>query len=159
MRGPLEGIRVFDLTLILVGPWSTMNLGALGADVIHIERPGIERGSLGGGIPPYINGTSIGHITWNMNKRQMFLDLKSEFDIDLAHQLLATCDVFVDNMRPGVADRLTRDSARPRPSTPPTRSLHLHRYPPPARPERLERRLSRHPWSPRGPVSARRCRV
>jgi crotonobetainyl-CoA:carnitine CoA-transferase CaiB-like acyl-CoA transferase len=106
MRGPLEGIRVFDLTLIMVGPWSTMNLGALGADVIHIERPGIERGSLGGGIPPYINGTSIGHITWNMNKRQMFLDLKSEFDIDMAHQLLATCDVFVDNMRPGVADRL-----------------------------------------------------
>jgi crotonobetainyl-CoA:carnitine CoA-transferase CaiB-like acyl-CoA transferase len=106
MRGPLEGIRVFDLTLIMVGPWSTMNLGALGADVIHIERPGIEKSSLGGGIPPTINGTSIGHITWNMNKRQMFLDLKSEFDIDVAYQLLATCDVFVDNMRPGVADRL-----------------------------------------------------
>jgi crotonobetainyl-CoA:carnitine CoA-transferase CaiB-like acyl-CoA transferase len=106
MRGPLEGIRVFDLTLIMVGPWSTMNLGALGADVIHIERPGIEDRSLGGGIPPYINGVSIGHITWNMNKREMFLDLKSESDVELAHKLLGTCDVFVDNMRPGVADRL-----------------------------------------------------
>ena len=106
MRGPLEGIRVFDLTLIMVGPWSTMNLGAMGADVIHIERPGIEDRSLGGGIPPYINGVSIGHITWNMNKRQMFLDLKSELDVEMAHKLLATCDVFVDNMRPGVADRL-----------------------------------------------------
>jgi crotonobetainyl-CoA:carnitine CoA-transferase CaiB-like acyl-CoA transferase len=106
MRGPLEGIRVFDLTLIMVGPWSTMNLGALGADVIHIERPGIEDRSLGGGIPPYMNGVSIGHITWNMNKRQMFLDLKSELDLETAHRLLATCDVFVDNMRPGVADRL-----------------------------------------------------
>ncbi len=106
MRGPLEGIRVFDLTLIMVGPWSTMNLGAMGADVIHIERPGIEDRSLGGGIPPYMNGVSIGHITWNMNKRQMFLDLKSEGDIELAHKLLSTCDVFVDNMRPGVADRL-----------------------------------------------------
>ena len=106
MRGPLEGMRVFDLTLIMVGPWSTMNLGALGADVIHIERPGILDSSLGGGIPPSINGTSIGHITWNMNKRQMFLDLKAEFDQDIAHQLIATCDVFVDNMRPGVADRL-----------------------------------------------------
>jgi crotonobetainyl-CoA:carnitine CoA-transferase CaiB-like acyl-CoA transferase len=106
MRGPLEGIRVFDLTLIMVGPWSTMNLGALGADVIHIERPGIEDRSLGGGIPPYINGVSIGHITWNMNKRQMMLDLKSEMDVETAHRLLATCDVFVDNMRPGVADRL-----------------------------------------------------
>jgi len=106
MRGPLEGIRVFDLTLIMVGPWSTMNLGAMGADVIHIERPGIEDKSLGGGIPPYINGVSIGHVTWNMNKRQMFLDLKSEADVELAHKLLSTCDVFVDNMRPGVADRL-----------------------------------------------------
>jgi crotonobetainyl-CoA:carnitine CoA-transferase CaiB-like acyl-CoA transferase len=106
MRGPLEGIRVFDLTLIMVGPWTTMNLGAMGADVIHIERPNILESSLGGGIPPTINGTSIGHITWNMNKRQMFLDLKSEFDIDMAKQLLSTCDVFVDNMRPGVADRL-----------------------------------------------------
>jgi crotonobetainyl-CoA:carnitine CoA-transferase CaiB-like acyl-CoA transferase len=106
MRGPLEGIRVFDLTLIMVGPWSTMNLGALGADVIHIERPGILDSSLGGGIPPTINGTSIGHITWNMNKRQLFLDLKAEFDNETARKLLATCDVFVDNMRPGVADRL-----------------------------------------------------
>jgi len=106
MRGPLEGIRVFDLTLIMVGPWSTMNLGALGADVIHIERPGILDSSLGGGIPPTINGTSIGHITWNMNKRQLFLDLKAEFDNDTARKLIATCDVFVDNMRPGVADRL-----------------------------------------------------
>ena len=106
MRGPLEGIRVFDLTLIMVGPWTTMNLGALGADVIHVERPDAARISFGGGIPPYINGTSIGHITWNMNKRQTFFDLKAEFDNDMARKLLATCDVFVDNMRPGVADRL-----------------------------------------------------
>ncbi|HEX5369252.1 MAG TPA: CoA transferase [Dehalococcoidia bacterium] len=105
MRGPLEGIRVFDLTLIMVGPWTTMNLGALGADVIHVERPNIARASLGG-VPPYINGTSVGFITWNMNKRQMFLDLKSEADLEVAYQLLATCDVFVDNMRPGVVDRL-----------------------------------------------------
>jgi crotonobetainyl-CoA:carnitine CoA-transferase CaiB-like acyl-CoA transferase len=106
MRGPLEGIRVFDLTLIMVGPWTTMNLGAMGADVIHIERPNILESSLGGGVPPTINGTSIGHITWNMNKRQMFLDLKEEYDLENAKKLLATCDVFVDNMRPGVADRL-----------------------------------------------------
>lgn len=106
MRGPLEGIRVFDLTLIMVGPWTTMNLGALGADVIHVERPDIDRRSLGGGIPPYMDGTSIGHITWNMNKRQAFFDLKAEFDNEMARKLLSTCDVFVDNMRPGVADRL-----------------------------------------------------
>src|SRR5205823_13116897 len=92
MRGPLEGIRVFDLTLIMVGPWSTMNLGAMGADVIHIERPGTAESSLGGGVPPYMKGTSIGHITWNMNKRQMYLDLKAEFDLDVARKLLASCD-------------------------------------------------------------------
>jgi crotonobetainyl-CoA:carnitine CoA-transferase CaiB-like acyl-CoA transferase len=106
MRGPLDGIRVFDLTLIMVGPWTTMNLGAMGADVIHVERPGILDSSLGGGVPPAINGTSIGHITWNMNKRQMFFDLKEPHDLEMARQLLATCDVFVDNMRPGVVDRL-----------------------------------------------------
>jgi crotonobetainyl-CoA:carnitine CoA-transferase CaiB-like acyl-CoA transferase len=106
MRGPLEGIRVFDLTLLMVGPWSTMNLGALGADVIHIERPGIADSSLGGGVPPSINGTSVGHITWNMNKRQLFLDLKEGADLEVAKRLIATCDVFVNNMRPGVAERL-----------------------------------------------------
>ncbi len=106
MRGPLEGIRVFDFTLLMVGPWSTMNLGALGADVIHIERPGIEDSALGGGVPPSINGTSVGHITWNMNKRQLFLDVKAEHDLETAHKLIATCDVFVNNMRPGVADRV-----------------------------------------------------
>jgi crotonobetainyl-CoA:carnitine CoA-transferase CaiB-like acyl-CoA transferase len=106
MRGPLEGIRVFDFTLLMVGPWSTMNLGALGADVIHIERPGIEDSALGGGVPPSINGTSVGHITWHMNKRQLFLDAKAGHDLELARKLIATCDVFVNNMRPGVADRL-----------------------------------------------------
>jgi crotonobetainyl-CoA:carnitine CoA-transferase CaiB-like acyl-CoA transferase len=106
MRGPLEGIRVFDFTLLMVGPWSTMNLGALGADVIHIERPGIEDSALGGGVPPSINGTSAGHIAWNMNKRQLFLDVKAEHDLETACKLIATCDVFVTNMRPGVADRV-----------------------------------------------------
>lgn len=106
MRGPLEGIRVFDLTLLMVGPWSTMNLGALGADVLHIEQPGVDDASLGGGVPPSINGTSVGHITWNMNKRQLFLDLKANHDVNTAHRLIETCDVFVNNMRPGVAEKL-----------------------------------------------------
>lgn len=106
MRGPLDGIRVFDFTLLMVGPWSTMNLGALGADVIHIERPGIEDSALGGGVPPSINGTSVGHITWNMNKRQLFLDAKGQHDVGIAKRLIATCDVFVCNMRPGVAEKL-----------------------------------------------------
>src|ERR1044071_2513639 len=84
MAGPLEGIRVFDLTLMMVGPWSTQNLGQLGAEVFHVERGGVEGKSLGGGTPPSINGTSVVFMTCNMNKRQIFLDLKSEFDQGIA---------------------------------------------------------------------------
>ena len=106
MPGPLEGIRVFDLTLMMVGPWSTQNLGQMGAEVFHVERGGVEGRSLGGGTPPSINGTSVVFMTCNLNKRQIFLDLKSEHDQHVARKLVASCDVFVNNMRPGVVDRL-----------------------------------------------------
>src|ERR1700694_3094925 len=105
MGGPLEGIRVFDLTLAMVGPYATAQLGALGADVLHVEAPeetGVRRVT----VPPSIKGTSIGYINWNMNKRSVFLDLKQKRDRDTAYQLLETCDVFVENMRPNVVDRL-----------------------------------------------------
>jgi crotonobetainyl-CoA:carnitine CoA-transferase CaiB-like acyl-CoA transferase len=106
MGGPLEGIRVFDLTVWMVGPWCSMQLGGMGADVIHIEQPGVEWSSLGAGVPPTINGTSIGYITWNMNKRGLFLDLKGTQDRATAHELIKSSDVFLINMRTGVADRL-----------------------------------------------------
>jgi crotonobetainyl-CoA:carnitine CoA-transferase CaiB-like acyl-CoA transferase len=104
--GPLEGIRIFDLTVYMVGPWAAVQLGALGADVIHIEQPNVEPSTLGAGVPPTINGTSIGYITWNMNKRGLFLDLKTAEDRQTAYELLKTCDVFMINMRTGTADRL-----------------------------------------------------
>ena len=104
--GPLDGVRVFDMTLWMVGPWASTQLGALGADVIHIEQPGVDPRTLGAGVPPSIDGTSIGYITWNMNKRGLFLDLKSQADRETAYRLLQTCDVFLVNMRPGAADRL-----------------------------------------------------
>ena len=104
--GPLDGVRVFDMTLWMVGPWASMQLGALGADVIHIEQPGVDPRTLGAGVPPAIDGTSIGYIAWNMNKRGLFLDLKSEADRGTAYELLRTCDVFLVNMRPGAAERL-----------------------------------------------------
>lgn len=109
MPGPLAGIRVFDLTMWMVGPWASMQLGAMGADVIHIEQPGVDWSTLGAGVPPTINGTSIGYITWNMNKRGLFLDLKSPEDRATALELLKTCDVFLINMRTGVAGRLGLD--------------------------------------------------
>ena len=104
--GPLDGVRVFDLTLWLVGPWASLQLGALGADVIHIEQPGIDPSTLGGDGPPMLDGTAVGYITWNMNKRGLFLDLKSEPDRQTAYRLLETCDALLVNMRPGAAERL-----------------------------------------------------
>lgn len=106
MSGPLDGVRVFDLTLWMVGPWASLQLGALGADVIHIEQPGVDWSTLGAGVPPLIHGTSAGYITWNMNKRGLFLDLKSPDDRQTAYELLQTCDVFLINMRPGAAERM-----------------------------------------------------
>jgi crotonobetainyl-CoA:carnitine CoA-transferase CaiB-like acyl-CoA transferase len=97
---------VFDLTLWMVGPWASMQLGALGADVIHIEQPDVDPRTLGAGVPPTINGTSCGYIAWNMNKRGLFLDLKAEHDRETAYNVLRTSDVFLINMRPGAAERM-----------------------------------------------------
>ena len=104
--GPLDGVRVFDLTLWIVGPAASMQLGALGADVIHIEQPGVDPRTLCAGAPPAIDGTSAGYITWNMNKRGLFLDLKSAADRATAYELIRSCDVFLINMRPGAAERM-----------------------------------------------------
>jgi crotonobetainyl-CoA:carnitine CoA-transferase CaiB-like acyl-CoA transferase len=108
-RLPLEGVRVFDLTLFMAGPWASMQLGAFGADVIHVMEPNLAWDSVAGGARPTINGTSIGYVSWNLNKRGLTLDLKSEEGRRDAHELLKTCDVFLMNMRTGVAERLGVD--------------------------------------------------
>src|SRR5262249_52049062 len=105
-RRPLDGVRIFDLTIFMVGPWASMLLGAMGAEVLHVEQPDIDWKDLSAGVPPTINGTSIGYITWNMNKRGLFLDLKVEEDREFAYRLIETCDVFLCNMRTGVPERL-----------------------------------------------------
>ena len=94
-RRPLDGIRIFDLTIFMVGPWASMLLGALGAEVLHVEQPDVDWKDLSAGVPPTINGTSIGYITWNMNKRGLFLDLKAERDREFAYQLIENSDVFL----------------------------------------------------------------
>jgi len=104
MPGPLEGIRVFDMTLAMVGPTSTKQLGSMGADIIHIEAPETVRPIAG--VPPNIRGVSIGYINWNLNKRGIILDLKEKKDREVAYKIIETCDIFVENMRTGVAARL-----------------------------------------------------
>lgn len=105
MAKPLDGIRVFDITLAGVGPWSAKLLGELGADVIHVEAPG--RSPMA--IPPMFGGTSILYVTANSNKRCIVLDLKEQKDRQAAYSLIRSCDVFVENMRPGVMERLGLD--------------------------------------------------
>jgi len=103
MAGVLDGIRVFDLTLAAVGPWSAKLLGQLGADVIHVEGPEPE---LAHQIPPTVRGTGVLYLAANTNKRSVVLDLKQDGDRERALSLAASCDVFIQNMRPGAVGRL-----------------------------------------------------
>jgi crotonobetainyl-CoA:carnitine CoA-transferase CaiB-like acyl-CoA transferase len=104
MSAPLDGIRVFDLTMYMAGPWGSMLLGSLGAEVLHVEQPDVDWSTLNAGAPPLIRGTASGYVAWNMNKRGLSLDLKRPADLQFAYDLIETCDVFTTNMRP--LDRL-----------------------------------------------------
>lgn len=103
--GPLQGIRVLDFTRALAGPYCTMVLGDLGADVDKIEMPGRGDETREWG-PPFINGQSSYFMSINRNKRSVSLDLKSEEGLRAARDLAARSDVVVENFRPGTADRL-----------------------------------------------------
>jgi crotonobetainyl-CoA:carnitine CoA-transferase CaiB-like acyl-CoA transferase len=107
MAKPLDGIRVFDLTVAAVGPWATKLLGAMGADVIKVEAPGGDQ--LSHAVPPRIKGNSVLYVSGNHNKRMVELDLKQEADRAIALRILEKSDVFVNNMRPGAAERLGLD--------------------------------------------------
>ncbi|WP_103380660.1 CaiB/BaiF CoA transferase family protein [Pseudonocardia dioxanivorans] len=102
--GSLAGVRVLDLSRILAGPYLTMLLGDLGADVIKLERAeGDDTRSWG---PPFVNGEATYFWSANRNKRSVVLDLRNESDLAAALELAATADVVVENFRPGVAERL-----------------------------------------------------
>ena len=107
MAKPLDGIRVFDITLAGVGPWAGKLLAELGADVIHVEAPG-RVGELGGAAAA-LSSAGIIYVAANSNKRSVMLDLKDPKHREAAYRLLQTCDVFVENMRPGVMSRLGLD--------------------------------------------------
>lgn len=99
----MKGIRVIDMTSVLSGPFCTWLLATLGADVIKVENP---NGDIARTTPPYANDVSLYFASLNRNKRSIVLDLKTEAGKAALHRLLATADVFVENMRPGVRDRL-----------------------------------------------------
>jgi succinate--hydroxymethylglutarate CoA-transferase len=104
MAKPLSGIRVLDFTRLFAGPFCTMLLGDLGADVVKLEAP--EGDPIRRQSPPSFQGHSMSFLAGNRNKRSVVLDLKSKTAKDLARRLALTADVIVENFRPGVLDRL-----------------------------------------------------
>jgi alpha-methylacyl-CoA racemase len=106
---PLTGIRVLDLTRLLPGPWATMLLADLGAEVIKIENPQTDGDPARHASPRYIAGErseSVYFCNVNRNKRSIVLDLKDAADRDVLHRLVRDADVVVESSRPGVAARL-----------------------------------------------------
>jgi len=109
---PLEGIRILDLTRAMAGPFCTMMLGDLGADVIKVERPGRGDDSRGWG-PPFVGepygpypGESAYYLSANRNKRSITVNLKDPMGVDIVRQLAAKSDVLVENFRTGVLDEM-----------------------------------------------------
>ena len=104
MAGALEGYRIVDATSLVSGPVATMILGDQGADVIKVERPGL--GDLTRGLGATRAGLAPIFVTSNRSKRSLALDLKDARGLALLRRLVAGADVFVQNFRPGRAERM-----------------------------------------------------
>jgi CoA:oxalate CoA-transferase len=106
MTGMLSDIKVLDLTTFLSGPFCTMTLSDMGADVVKIETP---KGCATRQTPPFIHGQSAYFMSLNRGKKSITLNLKSDRGKKIFLQLAASADVLVENFRPGVMDRLGFD--------------------------------------------------
>jgi formyl-CoA transferase len=102
---PLNGIRVLDLSRVLAGPYCTMVLGDLGADVIKVESP--EGDETRGWGPPFAEGESAYYLCVNRNKRSIVVDFKTEEGHAILHELVKQSDVLVENFRPGTLARFS----------------------------------------------------
>jgi crotonobetainyl-CoA:carnitine CoA-transferase CaiB-like acyl-CoA transferase len=101
---PLEGVRILDLSRVLAGPYATMVLGDLGADVIKVEHP--ERGDdTRHWGPPFTGGESAYFLSVNRNKRSISADLKEPEDLEKIKQLAAGADVVIENMKRGALEK------------------------------------------------------
>lgn len=109
MTNPLQGIRVLDLSRMLPGPYCSMMLADLGAEVIKVEEPKI--GDPTRHSPPMIDGRSAAFLQVNRNKKSIALDLKQPEGRDLFLKLASTADCVLEQFRPGVVDRLSVDYA------------------------------------------------
>jgi crotonobetainyl-CoA:carnitine CoA-transferase CaiB-like acyl-CoA transferase len=103
-RGPLSGIRILDLSRVLAGPFCSLILADLGAEVIKVEETGT--GDQTRTIPPFVNGQSHYFLAINRNKRSLALDSRTPEGRDILLKLVPHCDVVLENFRPGVMERL-----------------------------------------------------
>ncbi len=109
MTTALKGLKVLDFSTLLPGPFATLYLADLGAEVIHIESP--TRPDLIRLLPPYANGQATAHSYLNRNKQSIALDLKDAQSIQLIKQKINEYDIVVEQFRPGVMERLGLDYA------------------------------------------------
>ncbi len=106
---PLQGIRVLDLSRVLAGPYCTMVLGDLGADVIKVEPP--EGDETRGWGPPFAEGESAYYLCVNRNKRGIVINLKTDEGKKILRDLALQSDVLVENFRPGTLEKFGLDFA------------------------------------------------
>src|SRR4051794_41753209 len=104
MSGPMAGVRVVDCSIALTGPYAAALLADQGADVIKVERPGI--GDIARWVGVMVNGMSSLYLVCNRGKRGIAVDVQTEDGLEIMRRLAAQSDVFIENFRPGVMDRL-----------------------------------------------------
>ncbi|KAF4087801.1 hypothetical protein AMELA_G00075320 [Ameiurus melas] len=102
---PLDGIRVLDLTRVLAGPFATMILGDLGAEVIKVERPGLGDDTREWG-PPFVHKESAYFLSVNRNKKSIAVNFKDPKGAKLITELARSCDILVENYLPGKLDEM-----------------------------------------------------
>ncbi|MDW7740116.1 MAG: CoA transferase [Bacillota bacterium] len=105
MQKPLEGIKVVDLSRFIAGPYCTMKLGDMGADVIKVETPGKGDDSRALG-PPFLDGESAYYLSFNRNKKSITLNLREKEARDILLNLIRDADILVENFRIGVTEEM-----------------------------------------------------
>lgn len=104
MAGPLSSLKVLDFSALLPGPFGTMVLADMGADVVRLESPG--RPDMVRALPPMEDGVSACHAYLNRSKKSLAVDLKKPDGVELVKKLVQQYDIVVEQFRPGVMDRL-----------------------------------------------------
>src|ERR1700733_9478146 len=102
--GPMDGVRVLDLSIALTGPYVAALMANQGADVVKVERPGI--GDIARWVGVAVKGMSSLYLVCNRGKRSIAVDLQQPEGVDIVLRLAERADVVLQNFRPGVMDRL-----------------------------------------------------